>query len=584
MNVISGPSDTGKTFIFQCIDFILGARKLPDELPEAQGYERVVVEISSVSDGRLYILERALRGGDITLTLPDGSTEQLAREHSEGNKNNISYFLLQLSGLADKRIRKNARGQTQSLSFRKIAHLAAVSEEDVIRASSPVHASSGFDKTASRSAFRLLLSGDDDSAVVAVEDPKISRARVHAKTEVLQGMLDQLNDQIANQSIDEDINSHRDQLDRLDTSYQAFEQMLSESGSAMANIEEQRRVLWSSLGEIQNRIDVLTGLSDRFALLAEQYQSDLRRLDAIAEAGSRLGDIGVERCPVCGALPEHHDHEHLDGSVGPDVVTESATAEAGRIRSLINDLDSTRAEVATERNELQSTQEQYQEQLADVTSAIHQELRPRAQKSAVELREAASKRQQVLRSLELLERVQALEEQIRDIQAEEVSSARQEFASLPSSAAEEFAQEVQARLDAWKFPELDRVTFSDTAWDVVISGQPRTSHGKGVRAVMHAAFTTGLLRYCANREKPHPGFVLIDSPLVVYREPDPGEVTLDASVKSAFFADLASEFLEEQIILLENDEPPEEIAAREDVNLIRFTKRDEGRYGFLPRD
>ena len=128
------------------------------------------------------------------------------------------------------------------------------------------------------------------------------------------------------------------------------------------------------------------------------------------------------------------------------------------------------------------------------------------------------------------------------------------------------------------------MTFSDTEWDVVISGRARTSHGKGVRAVTHAAFTAGLLRFCANRGRPHPGFVLIDSPLVVYREPDPDEVALDTSVKSAFFADLASSFTSEQVILLENEVPPDEVVANGAVNMVQFTKRDEGRYGFIPRD
>lgn len=584
LNVISGPSDTGKTFILQCIDYLLGARSRPDELPEAEDYDKVALELYALSDGSRYVLERALRGGDIALTRPDRSTEQLRGQHAAGRTDTVSYLLLQLSELPDKRIRTNGRGETRDLSFRDVAHLAIVSEQDVIRESSPVHASSGYQKTASRSVFRLLLSGEDDSAVVALEKPSISRARVEAKTDVLQSMLDQLRDQIAERPIDGDIASLLDHLNRLDTSYQSIEEDLSESGSAMADVEERRRTVWSRLREIQGRLDVLSGLAERFALLAKQYLSDLRRLDAIAEAGSRLGDIGVERCPVCGALPEHHDQEHVDSPVGPDVVTESATAEANRIRSLMADLDTTRQEVATERDLLLSEQERLQDELAEVTTTIKEELRPRAQESAVKLREAASNRQQFQRSLELLERVQAIEAQIQDVQAEEVASARQEFASLPTSAAEEFAQEVQARLAAWNFPGLDRVTFSDTEWDVVISGRPRTSHGKGVRAVTHAAFTTGLLRYCASRRKPHPGFVLIDSPLVVYREPDPDGVTLDASVKSAFFADLASSFLAEQVILLENDEPPDEVLASSNVNMVRFTKRDEGRYGFIPRD
>lgn len=584
LNVIAGPSDTGKTFILQCIDYALGARSRPDELLEAEAYERVVIELDAASDGSRYVLERALGGGEIELTRPDGSTEELKGQHAAGRTDTVSYFLLQLSGLSDKCIRTNNRGTTRDLSFRDVARLAIVSEQDVIRESSPVHARSGYQKTASRSVFRLLLSGTDDSAVVAVEEPRISRARVEAKTDVLEGMLAQLREQIAEHPIEGDLAALLDQLDRLDITYQSIEEGLSQDGAQMADVEERRRSVWSRLRETRGRLDVLAGLAERFALLAKQYESDLRRLDAIAEAASRLGDIGVERCPVCGALPQHHDHDHLENPVASEDVTASANAEAGRIRSLVSDLDTTRQEVAAEHGALLREQEQLQEELTEVTTTIHEELRPRAQKAAIELREVASTRQRAQRSLDLLERVQALEAQIQEVQAEEVASARLEFASLPTSASEEFAQEVGARLAAWNFPDLERVTFSGTDWDVVISGRPRTSHGKGLRAVTHAAFTTGLLRYCASRGKPHPGFVLIDSPLVVYREPDPDGVTLDASVKSAFFADLASSFLAEQVILLENDEPPEDVLASRNVNMIRFTKREEGRYGFIPRD
>lgn len=583
LNVITGPSDTGKTFILQCIDFVLGAGSRPEELSEAEAYDEVALELDAASDGRHYILKRALRGGDVALTRPDGSTEQLKGQHAANRTDTVSNFLLQLSGLSGKRIRTNNRGDTRALSFRDVAQLAIVSERDVIRASSPVHASSGYQKTASRSVFRLLLSGLDDSAVVAVEEPRLSRARIEAKIDVLQVMLDQLREQIAEQQIEEDTAAFRDYLSDLDESYRVIEERLSESGTEMADIEEQRRSVSTGVRETQKRLDVLAGLSERFSLLAEQYKSDLRRLHAIAEAGSRLGDIGVERCPVCGALPEHHDEEHLGSPVDSDVVTESATAEADRIRVLMGDLDTTQQEVAAERAELRNQEAELKNRLASVKNTIEAELRPRTHDLVVELREITSTRQQVQSSLELLERAEALEGQIRSVQTEEVISTQQEFASLSNSSSEEFSQEVQARLAAWNFPNLNRVTFSHTEWDVVISGQPRTSHGKGVRAITHAAFTAGLLRYCANREKPHPGFVLIDSPLVVYREPDPDDVTLDTSVKSAFFADLAASFSAEQVILLENDEPPDDVLESGAVNVVRFTKSDDGRYGFIPR-
>jgi hypothetical protein len=50
--------------------------------------------------------------------------------------------------------------------------------------------------------------------------------------------------------------------------------------------------------------------------------------------------------------------------------------------------------------------------------------------------------------------------------------------------------------------------------------QYRSAHGKGVRAILHAAFTIGLAQYCFDRDIAHPGFVVLDSPLVTYRPPD----------------------------------------------------------------
>lgn len=48
LNVISGPSDTGKTFIFQSLDYVFGGRNKPKEIEEAKGYEEVYVEIEGL--------------------------------------------------------------------------------------------------------------------------------------------------------------------------------------------------------------------------------------------------------------------------------------------------------------------------------------------------------------------------------------------------------------------------------------------------------------------------------------------------------------------------------------------------------
>lgn len=114
----------------------------------------------------------------------------------------------------------------------------------------------------------------------------------------------------------------------------------------------------------------------------------------------------------------------------------------------------------------------------------------------------------------------------------------------------------------------------------MISGEPRGSHGKGVRAITHAAFNLALLQLSHREQKSFPSMVLIDSPLVVYREPDPGEEQFPVSVKEAFYRTIAAVFKETQVIILENDEPPIDLG--HDANIVLFTGKRTGRWGFIP--
>lgn len=107
---------------------------------------------------------------------------------------------------------------------------------------------------------------------------------------------------------------------------------------------------------------------------------------------------------------------------------------------------------------------------------------------------------------------------------------------------------------------------------------------RGVRAILHAAFTVALATYCIERELPHPGFVVLDSPLVTYRAPDVAtedhDAVLGAEVAEAFYRDLETNF-HGQAIIFENTEPGYRLES--DTTAVRFTKTPAtGRYGFFP--
>lgn len=49
LNVISGASETGKTYVLQCMNFVLGSRDKPKDLPLARDYQKVQAEIKFFS-------------------------------------------------------------------------------------------------------------------------------------------------------------------------------------------------------------------------------------------------------------------------------------------------------------------------------------------------------------------------------------------------------------------------------------------------------------------------------------------------------------------------------------------------------
>jgi hypothetical protein len=147
---------------------------------------------------------------------------------------------------------------------------------------------------------------------------------------------------------------------------------------------------------------------------------------------------------------------------------------------------------------------------------------------------------------------------------------------------------IEGVLKEWSWDGPARVEFDEKRFDIKVDGKPRQSNGKGVRAILHAAFAVGLLRFCHENNTPHPGFLVLDSPLTTFKEGrDEGDEEPDDSVgegiQSAFWASIAKLQSDLQIVVLDNKEPPKDVAA--EVSYIFFAgkkgKEDE-RKGFIP--
>ncbi|MCY1364447.1 hypothetical protein D9M69_512480 [compost metagenome] len=124
--------------------------------------------------------------------------------------------------------------------------------------------------------------------------------------------------------------------------------------------------------------------------------------------------------------------------------------------------------------------------------------------------------------------------------------------------------------------------FDPKTRDLVIAGKSRSAFGKGLRAITHAAFTLGLLAYCRGLKTPHTGFVVLDSPLLAYREPDGNEDDLTGTdLQEQFYSYLELLPEDRQVIVVENTDPPEAFMRREQSQMFGKNPHH-GRYGLFP--
>jgi hypothetical protein len=584
LNVIGGPSDSGKSFIAQCIDYALGGGAAPKEIPEAEGYSSVVIDIEANSDGRVYSLERSLRGGEV-LCKTDGRPDRvLAAKHQGGKEYTVSQFLLDLSGLGSKKVRTNEQGKTRPLSFRDIARLVIIDEETVIKEDSPVLSGQFTSKTVESGVFRLLLTGTDDSSIIAKEDSKVAKGRQAGKVELLEGLLKATRERLA--ELGEAVSSLAEEHDRLTRIEALIQTALAERNAAQASVvplQTKRSTAWKALKAVQSKLAVLSELQTRFDLLGQQYESDLRRLEAIAEAGVRLDQLKEERCPICGALAEHQHHEHPKAIPTPADVSQACKAEAAKTSKLLQDLQTTRAANASEIEQLQGTRDTRQAELDAISSELNELMEQLVDVASKKVDELRVRAEYCRKAIEHLERIQELEELLQEAnRPKKKQKMAVAGAAVSTAQADPFRREVEALLKAWHFPDLDRVSFSENDQDVVISGRARKSHGKGVRAITRAAFNLALLRLCIEGERPFPNFVLIDSPLLVYEEPDAGESTFPQDIKKHFWESVKASFTDAQVIIIENRNQVPDDGPLSNVNVIRFTGNDQGRRGFIP--
>ena len=588
LNVIYGASNTGKSFIVEAIDFMLGGKPPLRDIPERVGYDLILLGLETL-DGKPFTLWRSMDGGGFRLydglhqTPPatDISYKQLDDKHSERNDANLSSFLLELCGLRGKRVRKNSRNETNSLSFRNIARLMIVDETEITQQSSPLFDANPTANTPNLATFKLLLTGTDDSALVANNKSEPEELSREAQLQLLDQLLDDYRERL--RELTKSPKELEEQLEKIDTSLRQQAGQVNTTEAEFQEAAGKRRELRKKLEESRERRAEVGAMLERFSLLDKHYVSDIERLRAIEEGGTLFNVLGGGHCPLCGAAPAHHRAD-AECNGDTDAVVQAARMEIAKIEVLRAELAATVRNLERESVSFDRRLPSVVQELGSISDAVEELIAPRLSTLRKSYSDFADKRAEVREALALYATVQDMERRRADLEkgAEGEKAGALANTDLPTTVTHSFAKTVENILTGWHFPEAGDVYFDSKTRDLVIAGKSRSAFGKGLRAITHAAFTLGLLAFCRARQTPHTGFVVLDSPLLAYREPDGTEDDLTGTdLQEQFYAYLEALPIDTQVIVVENTDPPDAIMKREQ-SLMFGKNPHHGRYGLFP--
>lgn len=591
LNLIYGPSNTGKSSIFDAIDFMFGRSRKLKEIKEHEGYESILLGIEFL-DGQKFTLCRSLSGGDIKCfeglhqsTTADQEFTLLRQKEKTKKHNSLPDFILDIIGLAEKRLKKNEKNQTDRLTLRNMLPLIFVNETDIQKEGSPYVGEQYTKKTVDRSRLKLFLTGVDDSALIPQEQERQRLSR-QARLELLSEFIHEQKEKIAAVVEEGDtIDDLEDQVSKIHGSLDRELELLKSTEFEYRSCVQNRNRVRDEISAQSQRVVEIDEMLGRFQLLKEQYKSDVLRLENIIEAGSLFGGLPfAKQCPVCGSdLQDRDGHDQCE--INPSRTIDAATAEIKKITLLNNELDNVMSSLENENEQIQSILPNIRSQLAESEKQISK-INPLVIESQSKYSELLTAKSDVEKTIDLFRGLSELEARRKHLEedAPDAKSTDGQDIQLPTNALFELSKRVSGFIKNWGMLDDPQSHYDKETDDFVIGGKVRTSNGKGHRAITHAAATLALMRFCEDKNLPFPGIILLDSPLLAYEKPENEQDDLSGTdVNLKFFKDL-QKWDTRQIIIIENKKsiPPEYY---EGDQIIHFTKSDKiGRYGFFPRE
>ena len=275
VNIIYGPSNTGKTYIVKCIDYMFGSEWEPIDISTGYQYIKIIVrtQCGPITMSRK-IGENKIEVSSNDNNVPSG---KYATKASRTNYDKtINSVWLSLIGINDLHlVISNENYKKQILSWRTFSHMFMLTETKIISEYSAILSGRDTSNTAVIASLIFLLSGQDFAETETKDTKEIKEAKKNAVKAYINKELFRLSER------NQELLAQLKENPNIDIAVE-IEKIMAEISTnekrINSSIEENQKIL-AQLYEKNENLSECNVLLNRYDELTTQYDADLKRLN-----------------------------------------------------------------------------------------------------------------------------------------------------------------------------------------------------------------------------------------------------------------------------------------------------------------
>lgn len=565
VNIIYGPSNTGKTYIVKCIDYMFGSEREPIDISTGYQYIKIIVRTrcGTITMSRK-IGENKIEVSSNDNNVPSG---KYATKASRTNYDKtINSVWLSLIGINDLHlVISNENYKKQILSWRTFSHMFMLTETKIISEYSAILSGRDTSNTAVIASLIFLLSGQDFAETETKDTKEIKEAKKNAVKAYINKELFRLSER------NQELLAQLKENPNIDIAVE-IEKIMAEISTnekrINSSIEENQKIL-AQLYEKNENLSECNVLLNRYDELTTQYDADLKRLNFIVDGEANLNASFSTHCPFCdGEVVVKKNQNYID----------AAKSDYKKIKLQAKDLESASKELRSEKLSLEQEIGTLMAKKKSIEDLIEKELKPQV----FNLKEKLSTYKDAIECQKEIDILKKLSEQKTADMIENDTDEESELKfkvkeHLDYSFINELSNGIKSFLENCNYDNLLSVIFDKADMDIVINGKKKSSNGKGYNAYFNSVVAIVLSRYMESKAKYSPDFLVLDSPILSLKEKETKKPS--ETMRNTLFENIVDNQKGIQTIVIENEIP--EINYK-DANIIHFTKeKNNGRYGFL---